>query len=163
MEEKFYAMAEPRSENAIHKAEERKMMRENKDLLLRDLCARLPYGAKIHYKTAGWEDKNHTLSPQVIDNFLIRRDVVIKPYLRPMSSMTEEEKKEYIEYAGYEIEESVNGRHYEYYLKDFCGTPDEPSVNTNGVDWLNKKMFDFRGLIPKGLALSTEVFNPYTD
>ena len=79
-----------------------------------------------------------------------------KPYLRPMSSMTEEEKKEYIEYAGYEIEESVNGRHYEYYLKDFCGTPDNPSVNADGVDWLNKKMFDYRGLIPKGIALKAK-------
>jgi hypothetical protein len=78
------------------------------------------------------------------------------PYLRPMSSMTEEEKKEFIEYAGYETEESVNGRHYEYYLKDFCGTPDNPSVNADGVDWLNKNMFDHRGLIPKGLALEAK-------
>ena len=62
-------------------------------------------------------------------------------------------QKEFIEYAGYEIEESVNGRHYEYFLKDFCGTLDNPSVNADGIDWLNKKMFDYRGLIPLGLAL----------
>lgn len=73
-----------------------------------------------------------------------------------MSSMTDEEKKEYIEYAGYEIEESVNGRHYEYYLKDFCGTPSNPSVNANGVDWLNKHHFDYRDLIPKRLALEAK-------
>lgn len=148
------------------------MKPEEKDLLLQDLCARLPYRVKakandIPVVTINGIVKRQSLTGyfdyDVItnnSNFYLKE---IKPYLRPMSSMTEEEKKEYIEYAGYEIEESVNGRHYEYYLKDFCGTPDNPSVNTNGVDWLNKKMFDFRGLIPASLALSTDVFNPYKD
>ena len=97
---------------------------------------------------------NTTLEPDHIEQLLNDEDgdTEIKPFLRPMSSMTEEEKKEFIEYAGYEIEESVNGRHYEYYLKDFCGTLNNPSVNADSVDWLNKKMFDCRGLIPKGLA-----------
>lgn len=134
------------------------MTRGEKDLVLQDLCARLPYGVKIQYDIYGIQDLT-------IDklNAYIKGIKNIKPYLRPMSSMTEEEKKEFIEYAGYEIEESVNGRHYEYYLKDFCGTPDEPSVNADGIDWLNKKMFDFRGLIPKGLALSTDEYNPYAE
>ena len=145
---------------------------KEKDLLLTDLCARLPYGVKFKWCDNFHTDDYYTLI-SINEGQITGRDVnqddclffwgqdKIKPYLRPMSSMTEEEKKEYIEYAGYEIEESVNGRHYEYYLKDFCGTPDNPSVNTNGVDWLNKKMFDYRGLVPKDLAISTEVFNPY--
>lgn len=140
------------------------MTKEDKELLLKDLCARLPYKVKV----CDDMKRIYTLTlgtSYLIDLFYSNGDYVdvpIKPYLRPLSSMTEEEKKEYIEYAGYEIEESVNGRHYEYYLKDFCGTPDNPSVNTNGVDWLNKKMFDFRGLIDKGLAIEvTEENNPY--
>lgn len=143
------------------------MKPENKELLLKDLCARLFYSPFVQlWEKFDDEDSEyfreiHNLSTYDIELFNSGEISNIKPYLRPMSSMTEEEKKEYIEYAGYEIEESVNGRHYEYYLKDFCGTPDNPSVNTNGVDWLNKKMFDYRGLIPKDLAISTEVFNPY--
>lgn len=143
------------------------MTQEDKDLLLKDLCARLPYGVKCQMEDKLIIDDSPfydcTLTERYIELFRYHKDFYIKPYLRPLSSMTEEEKKEYIEYAGFEIEESVNGRHYEYYLKDFCGTPNNPSVNTNGVDWLNKKMFDYRGLIPKGLANSTEKFNPYKD
>lgn len=148
------------------------MKQEDKELLLQDLSARLPYGVKALYY--GSEEK--VLTVDTIEAIYIQPSVEIvigqygleldevKPYLRPMSSMTEEEKKEFIEYAGYEIEESVNGRHYEYYLKDFCGTPNNPSVNANGVDWLNKKMFDYRGLILKSLAIEvTEDNNPYKD
>lgn len=141
------------------------MKPEDKQLLLQDLCARLPYGIIGLYSWKNREPYNRELTGILYDelksSWNSTEDSKFLPYLRPMSSMTEEEKKEFIEYAGYEIEESVNGRHYEYYLKDFCGTPDNPSVNTNGVDWLNKKMFDYRGLIPKDLAISTEVFNPY--
>ena len=171
------------------------MTREEKDLVLHDLCARLPYRLKgkceidasydtsfdtvfqLHkfdavlegikggllFVTPLIEDKDEQefANEEVADGIDI---FDFKPYLRPMSSMTEEEKKEYIEYAGYEIEESVNGRHYEYYLKDLCGTPDNPSVNADGVDWLNKNMFDYRGLIPKDIAIKvTEENNPYKD
>ena len=95
------------------------------------------------------------------DDFRMVRDGVnytghidyIKPYLRPMPSMTDEEKKEFIRNAGYEVEESINGRHYEYYLKDFCGTEDNPYVNVDAIDWLNERHFDYRCLIEKGLAL----------
>ena len=135
------------------------MTQEEKNLLLQDLCGRLPYGVKV----------NHLLDTKPSDLFAIDtyrstlycfrngreewyKVEFIQPYLRPMSSMTDEEREEYIGYAGYEIEETVNGRHYEYYLKDFCGTPNNPSVNADSVDWLNKNMFDYRGLIPKGLA-----------
>ena len=138
------------------------MTQEERNLLIKDLCGRLPYGVivKKEYSfvftngTISKSKKIERLDLEDID-YLISGDNcvdVLKPYLRPMSSMTEEEKKEYIEYAGYEIEESVNGRHYEYYLKDFCGTPNDPSVNADSVDWLNREMFDYRGLIPKGLA-----------
>ena len=144
------------------------MKEKEYDLLMKDLCGRLPYGVKAN--VSGWDEEkqeevNIPLRVYSIDTDGYLRfennDYGVNYYgieycalfLRPLSSMTEEEKKEYIEYAGYEIEESVNGRHYENYLKDFCGTPDNPSVNADSVDWLNKNMFDYRGLIPKGLAL----------
>ena len=114
---------------------------EKKNLLLRDLCARLPYGVKIYYRTAGWEDKNNTLTPQVIDNFLIRSDVVIKPYLRPMSSMTEEEKMKL------SLSQIYAFTHYNEIAK---------------IDWLNKHHFDYRGLIDRGFAIEvTDDNNPY--
>lgn len=56
----------------------------------------------------------------------------VKPYLRPMSSMTEEEVKEY------------------KHLVAFSGSPEGAA---NFIDWLNKKMFDYRGLIERNLAL----------
>ena len=124
------------------------MTQEDKELLLKDLCARLPYGVKCHFKYGSAED-DVTLS--CIDNDVARFEYGwygsfhvsidadhIKPYLRPMSSMTEEERKEYNEYT-------------------FHGASIGSILNTATayelIDWLNKHHFDYRGLIPKGLAL----------
>lgn len=122
------------------------MTQEEKDLLIIDLCGRIPYG--LICKSNSY--KNILFNSSHIS--LIESEE-IKPYLRPMSSMTEEEKKEFIHYAGYEVEESVNGRHYEYYLKDYVGTPETPICNYDAIDWLNAHHFDYRGLIEKDLAL----------
>lgn len=134
--------------------------KQHKELLLKDLCARLPYGVKIH------TNSHNAVSPlQVIDiyegtanGFFISR---VKPYLRPMLSMTEDEKKEFIEQSGYEVEESINGRHYEYYLKDFVGTKENPTANIDSIDWLNAHHFDFRNLIESGLAIDCTGLNVY--
>lgn len=67
----------------------------------------------------------------------------MQTYLRPMSSMTEEEEKEF-----QEIKLSYHFDEDSYIL----------------FDWLNKKMFDYRGLIPMGLAIEvTEENNPYKE
>lgn len=94
------------------------MTQEEKQLLLRDLCARLPYGVIV-------QDRNgtHMLTP---GNTELGTEY-IKPYLRPMSSMTDEECKEV-------------GKHITIY---------------DTVDWMNKHYFDYRGLIEKGLALES--------
>lgn len=113
------------------------MTQEDKQLLLQDLCARLPYKVRVNY--GGYEGCDCKLTLTTLQDFPTED---LKPYLRPMSSMTEEERKEY------------------KHLVAFSGNPDGAA---NFVDWLNKKMFDFRGLIPKGLAISTEEFNPYND
>ena len=72
-------------------------------------------------------------------------------YLRPMSSMTEEEQKEFAKFHCVNICPIV--------ITEKLTISNE----TEMFDWLNKKMFDYRGLIPMGLAISTEVFNPYKD
>lgn len=119
-------------------------------LLLKDLSARLPYSElMVQYKGEDFNVINigfgrvtlikpfmsFTSGSPLIDE--------VKPYLRPMSSMTEEEKKEYRNF----IEFSYND--YTSESKECVYTT---NVN-NYVDWLNKNMFDYRGLIPLGLAL----------
>ena len=118
---------------------------EKKELLLKDLCARLPYETRVRYTYAFagvvgidiYSDEG-TLYYDKLQDFSLpnvgyerRRVVYILPYLRPMSSMTEEEKEEYQAFFNYD------GVEY----------PEEY------IDWLNAHHFDYRGLIEKGLAL----------
>ena len=141
------------------------MTQEDKQLLIKDLCARLPYRVKIELTWWVMDEgtcMNTTLEPDHIEQLLNDEDgdTEIKPYLRPISSMTNEEKEELrisygFLYSDYpfddedEDEDSIEG-HY------------EPSVET--FDWYNKKMFDYRGLISKGLAIAvTEDNNPYKE
>ena len=142
------------------------MGQKEKDLLLKDLCARLPYGVKFKWCDGYHTDDYYTLIG-INEGQITGRDVnqddclffwgqdKIKPYLRPMSSMTEEEKKEYNIF----FEEYAPDDRWPHLTKNFV----EEDIVSELIDWLNKKMFDFRGLIPEDLALSTEVFNPYTD
>lgn len=103
---------------------------EEKQLLLKDLCARLPYGVKFQ-----GEDSNvYTLD--AANYFALQvEDMVFKPYLRPMSSMTEEEKEE-----------------HEMFFHSYSTSLDERK-SVERIDWLNAHHFDYRRLIEKGLAL----------
>ena len=105
------------------------MEREEKQLLLKDLCARLPYGVKV-------QSSNGEISILINPPCVIQDDNFnFKPYLRPMSSMTEEEKAYFF---------AIN----------------EQPVTC--IDWLNSHHFDYRGLIEKGLAIEvTDENNPY--
>lgn len=131
------------------------MTQEEKDLLLKDLSARLPYQPLC--KKVDTEDDfcecDGLLGYSLRD--LVNNKIIIKPYLRPMSSMTEEEHNEWFNY------------YHEIELKEAKSTGDYLKAAILGesasIDWLNKKMFDFRGLIDKDLAISTEEFNPYKD
>ena len=131
------------------------MTQEDKQLLLVDLCSRLPYEVMCQMKDEmrfiGEESPyyNYILSERHIELFRRHKGFYIKPYLRPMSSMTEEEEKEICQFMkDYNLLPGLNK------AAVFCGEI---------TDWLNKKMFDYRGLISKDLAISTEVFNPYKD
>lgn len=134
------------------------MTKKEKQLLLQDLCARLPYDVNVH------DDMGRTYKLQLGNSYLIdlfyeNGDYVeapIRPYLRPMSSMTEEEITEIYEFARpYIIEEIKHGAESD--------NPDRKVEIENGflsnaviVDELNKRHFDYRGLIPMGLALPAE-------
>lgn len=114
------------------------MTREDKEVLIKDLCGRLPYGVicEIDNRCVKVEEINPFEGVITYDGWLsCGIDEDIKPYLRPLSSMTDEEHEEYRKYV-----KEVNGFTYNINCSDL-------------VDWFNRKMFDYRGLIPKGLAL----------
>ncbi len=118
-------------------------MEENlKQLLLKDLCARLPYGV---YVVDIENDKPISTAYIIYDidiRFPFPKDCSsIKPYLRPMSSMTEEEGKEFSKFVD-SVELDLS--QFDNYL--WLG-------NIEQIDWLNAHHFDYRGLIDKGLAL----------
>lgn len=114
------------------------MTQEEKELLLKDLCGRLPYHTVVRYRNANVDLTQHARSIKLIS---------CKPYLRPLSSMTNEE-------------------YNEYSLYDCSTIYDDGKVISNGggIDWLIANHFDYRGLIPMGLALEvTENNNPYKE
>ncbi len=138
------------------------MTQEERNLLIQDLCARLPYGviAKKEYTfvfTNGTISKSKEIEKLDLEDieYLISGDDcvdVLKPYLRPLSSMTEEEREEY------------NGLYYQVSIQRSDGNAyrDTKMVEALHIDWLNSHFFDFRGLIDKGLAIEvTPENNPY--
>ena len=139
------------------------MTQEDKELLLKDLCARLPYKVKARVYN-NWRDdvQDETITIEnlhrLIETFSIED---IKPYLFPLSSMTEEQKKEFLSVAGYEVREEDCGRHTETYYYDMVGHEHNFYPNSDAIDWCIKNNFDYRGLIPKGLALDATGLNIY--
>ena len=127
------------------------MTPEEKQLLLKELCARLSYKPRVRYyyysngfaAIDGYSDEGY-LSYQKLEDFSIypkyglekTRVYNISPYLRPMSSMTEEEKMHF-----WCLNHNPNTG------VDFMTHAPEL------IDWLNENHFDYRGLIEKGLAL----------
>ena len=121
------------------------MTQEEKQLLLIDLCARLPYELKcvFHSKngdipstivTIDIENEMVSNKPDGQSLVYVHSIDTIKPYLRPMSSMTEEERIYFQRDSWFDAEQIL-------------------SHSILLVDWLNEHHFDYRGLIPKGLAL----------
>ena len=129
------------------------MTPEEKELLIKDLCARLPYGIKCKLSADG-VSLVEDLQLAGLSQFLYGRLDVI-PYLRPMSSMTQEEIDEYDSELDKDLDIVMNGaldkdRHI---TSDGKHNFSKNFVAHFGNDWLNKNMFDYRGLIEKGLAL----------
>ena len=134
------------------------MTQSDKELLLKDLCARLPYNVKVKVECG-----DIPYGPTVLSKLDIKRKVALfdfevriencKPYLHPMSSMTEEECIELgnINATIENISEVIPN--VPYYIEVAC---------SKQIDWLNAHYFDYRGLIEKGLAIAvTKENNPY--
>ena len=128
------------------------MAQENKELLLKDLCARLPYGIKFLRESWNFETDQELSVIEVledidkdgyINNTKVYKVEDIKPYLFPLSSMTEEQSKVY--------HELINGMFGTSALINF-------EVLT---DFFNSNHFDYRGLIEKGLAIDATGLNIY--
>lgn len=143
------------------------MTPEDKKLLLKDLCARLPYGVKVKVLNEDvWlynGEEGFIVGKESIndDRFVIQCNNYsyvlsyddFKPYLLPLSSMTEEQKTEYNS-----LRCSVPTYHYEYgdIVEDI-----ELCDNWRSIEYLIANYFDFRGLIPKGLAVDATGLNIY--
>ena len=143
------------------------MIKENKDLLLKDLCSRLLYGVKCQIQEDQYtyigtlcrievDDKNgHLLDFAESINGLDCQVYLseAKPYLFPLSSMTEEQKKEYNSWRDF-----ASTYHYEFgdIVEDT-----ELYDNWESIDYLIANHFDYRGLIPMGLAIDATGLNIY--
>lgn len=144
------------------------MTQEQKDLLLKDLCARLSYGVKGRVSRSDCNNRKcefvATIDGKLYDRFAVFQEswydnVTIKPYLFPMSSMTEEQY--------YEMEKIVS----DDYLENIQVTKEMrekvdfithfPIYCPNVIDWFIKNHIDYRGLIPMGLAIDATGLNIY--
>lgn len=123
------------------------MTQKHKELLLKDLCARLPYGIKFLRESWNYEWDQELSVIEVLedidkDGYINRTKVYnvedIKPYLFPLSSMTEEQQLDLTKF----VANGINGKNILY-------------------DWYNKNHFDYRGLIPMGLAIDATGLNIY--
>ena len=133
------------------------MIQENKELLMKDLCARLPYGVKVLNMAEGINEvceldsimtsRKHKdkifVSLTLPDDTIMTGIEMVKPYLRPMSSMTEDERKYYIHLLNLAKSDRI------VTSKGGLGTSGAGDI----IDYLISHHFDYRGLIPMGLAL----------
>lgn len=140
------------------------MTQENENILIRDLCSRLPYrvkcfvpiensvmeltGKRLNYfcfhKEEWGFDYSHELEVVLDPLNDMHNEQIIKPYLRSMSSMTTEEC---IELGELPVSFESIGKllpNTPYYIE---------VIKPEQIDWLNAHHFDYRGLIEKGLAL----------
>ena len=132
------------------------MTQKDKEVLLKDLYARLPYGikAEIKYYDGAWE----LLAIYTNGTTYATRDVgypietcfeECKPYLFPMSSMTDKQKKE--------LEDTL----IKMNLKALSDELNSEDIAAYEIDFYNKNHFDYRDLIEKGLALDATGLNIY--
>lgn len=133
------------------------MTQQDKDLLLRDLSARIQYGVECEFI---WKEKgNHHRLKEIWKEFLERicyfhngpsvKIEGVRPYLRPLSSLTQEERDKFCDIGGV-ISHRPDGK---LYLVAYF---------PEALDYLNSIHADYRGMIEKGLAIEvTDENNPY--
>jgi hypothetical protein len=147
------------------------MTQEEKDLLLKDLCARLSYGVKAYIKNWSKLDQKYyegvytvkSAFPSLnevhvqsktgsVDVILGHTDYVIKPYLFPLSSMTEEQRLEYDKMSELDIEYTITQIKNDSLIW---------TTGLNRFNWFLKNHFDIYGLIPMDLAIDATDKNIY--
>jgi len=124
------------------------MKQKDKELLLQDLCARLPYNpwVLVEFEGSNQEWKT-TLQQEYCVGYISGKitklyscEITVKPYLRPLTSMTEDEEIEFCMTVFDTVLRITEKKHT-------C------LVSFEQINWLNAHHFDYRGLIEKGLAL----------
>ena len=157
------------------------LSKEEKELLRKDLCARLPYGVKAkvlnedilrydyYSKEGGFIKGIENINDGLFvieckkDGYVLSYDE-FKPYLFPLSSMTEEQLYEIKEITEFKYNHNTlelvkwteTHTTLEFWLEEV------PQYSVIEVfDWLNKNHFDYRGLIPMGLAIDATGLNIY--
>jgi hypothetical protein len=141
------------------------MKQEDKDLLLQDLCGRIPYGVKMNH-IADDEHSPSTLlgidrdyvSLQSIGGYSYVPVEHYRPYLFPMSSITEEQKKFFKDRPIF-----LDSENELVVKEDFFGNSQFTMLDDwmEVILWLVKNHFDYRNLIPKGLAIDCTGLNIY--
>ena len=128
------------------------MTREQEDLLWKDICTRLPYRVKfkVKYQDDTWRVlviyKYGKIYVIGAGGYPIEVNLTdCQPYLFPLLSMTEEQKM-FLKQQNWCIATSTSGT---------------VETTVEGIDWLNKNHFDYRGLIEKGLAIDATGLNIY--
>ncbi len=126
------------------------MTKEDKELLVKDLCAKLPYGVKVAVNDdCAYNGKiisGITKGGLIYINPFSYKVDQIKPYLFPMSAVTKEQVNELIEQRIVVYKGSTNIKQVDL---------------IRWIDWLNAHHFDYNGLIDKGLAIDTTNLNIY--
>lgn len=145
------------------------MTQEQKELLLKDLCARLPYKPIVQIDDCGiWSlrgvdhDDSAELRDRVIvwhgENYPSSKNsfpiINCKPYLFPLSSMTEEQMEELCILCDWHDGKNDAKSILVLYQEQFV-------MNADVIDWLHKNHFDYRGLIEKNLANDATNLNIY--
>ena len=151
------------------------MTQEDRKILLKDLSSRLPYG--VRYRRFAWDDereeecisaKIYSISPDgyVRNYYEDESDYIdnVRPYLFPLSSMTEEQFHELKEITDFKynrnnlelVEWTKTHKTIEFWLEE---VPQYKVVEV--FDWLNKNHFDYRCLIERGLAIDATRLNIY--
>ena len=131
------------------------MTKEHKELLFKDLCARLPHGIKFLRESWNYEWDQELSVIEILedidkDGYINKAKVYnvedIKPYLFPLSSMTDEEKEEYCQ-----LQQRI--------IYNCKGVVNEDV--TKYINWCYKKHLDINNLIPMGLAIDATGLNIY--
>lgn len=139
------------------------MTQEYKELLLKDICSRIPYGVKCQCfdertiaTLTGVKSKSKLYFDELdwkeFDGIVNIDYDYCKPYLFPLSSMTEEQKDEF---------DKMSELDTEYIITQFKNDAPNWTSGLNRFNWLLKNHFDFYGLIPMGLANDATGLNIY--